>query len=164
MNKRLNKLLENQASSFHDIITPLSNIKASYWHEIFNSQNISDLVCPSLYLTPTERENLGEYAIIYKIPYINSDKPALYIAGYFSKDTMDSILKENIQFSDSVTYLIDDRDTLVSSTDPILVGRYLIKYERFLNILVIFLAILLKLGDLKRYISLTIGYRGRLGT
>src|SRR5699024_7578284 len=39
------------------------------------------------------------------------------------------ILEENIQFSNSVTYLIDNRDTLVSTTDSVLVGRYLLKYK-----------------------------------
>ncbi len=128
VDKSLDGLIEEQPSH-HDIFEPMIDIQPSYWHGIFSSQNISHLVCPSLYLTPSERATYGEFAIVYKVPYIDSNKPAMYIAAYFSKDTIDSVLNENIQFVNSVTYLVDNRDTLVSSTDPILVGRYLLKYK-----------------------------------
>lgn len=129
IDESFNELLNDQDSTFYNILTPMVNIRPSYWHGIFSSKNITYLVCPSLYLTHGERTNLGEYAIIYKVPYINSNTPAMYVAAYFSKDSISLILEENTKFSNSVTYLVDDRDTLVSSTDPILVGRYLVKYD-----------------------------------
>lgn len=125
----LEKLLDDQKSSSQEIFMPIIDAKPSYWHGIFSSSNISHLVCPSLYLTPSEREQFGEFAIIHKIPYSRSTKPAIYVAVYFSQNTIDSILKENIQFTTSLTYLIDNRDTLVSSSDSILAGRYLFKYQ-----------------------------------
>ena len=121
--------LLQQDSIKYNVLRPLKNIKPSYWHGIFSSKNINYLVCPSLYLTPAERVNLGDYAIIYKLPYTNSNEPAIYLAAYFSEASVQSVLEENIKFANSVTYLIDNRDTLVSSTNPIMVGRYLLKYK-----------------------------------
>ena len=123
-------LYSDPAFTSYDIFRPISDIEGSYWHGIFSSTNDRMLVCPSLYLTPDEMSKSGAFAIARKINYSNSTaSAAAFVVVYFSKGNIDSILKKNISTTDSATYLVNGRNTLVSSSNPYLSGKYFMRYE-----------------------------------
>lgn len=114
-----------------DILQPLSQVKASYWHGIFQGKpKETQLFCPDFYLTKREITTLGGNAYIRKLPYITSaDGEHAYIVIYFSTDYMQNILCNNITGTGSVYYIINSRNNLVSSSDPRLAGTYFMRYE-----------------------------------
>lgn len=126
-----NELYSNSSFSSYNIFRPISDIAGSYWHGIFSSTNDRMLVCPTLYLTPSEAILFGEFSVARKINYSNSTSTdaAAYVVVYFSKGNIDSILKKNISITDSATYLVNGRNTLVSSSNPYLSGKYFMRYE-----------------------------------
>ena len=125
------ELYSNTSFSSYNIFRPISDIAGSYWHGIFSSTNDRMLVCPTLYLTPSEAQMFGEFSVARKINYSNSTSTdaAAYVVVYFSKSNIDSILKKNISITDSATYLVNGRNTLVSSSNPYLSGKYFMRYE-----------------------------------
>jgi len=116
--------------SAYDIYRPLSAIEGSYWHGIFSSTNKRMIVCPSLYLTPSEASNYGEFAIARKLSYYSdSEKTAAYVVVYFSKSNIESILRKNITITGSAAYILNEWDTLVSTSDMYLSGKYFLNYS-----------------------------------
>jgi two-component system sensor histidine kinase YesM len=88
------------------------------------------LVCPSLYLSPSENKNYGELAIIRKVNFINNGaNTAAYVAVYFSKSNIDFILGKDLSISDSSTYIINERNAIVSTSNSSLSGKYILNYE-----------------------------------
>lgn len=109
----------------YNIFRPISDIQGSYWHGILSSIEKRTLVCPSLYLTRTETENYGEYAVVKKLTYYSdAEKTAAYVVVYFSKENIESILRKNITLTGSASYIINDWDSLVSSSSMNLSGKY----------------------------------------
>lgn len=109
---------------------PMSKIYGAYWYGIFSTQNEQTLLCPSLYLAPSAVENHGELAYICELPYLNDkNSPAAYVAIYFSQDNVDTVLRKSITITDSVTYIINERDSLVSTSDKMLSGKYFMTQE-----------------------------------
>jgi len=125
------ELYGNAALASYNIFRPISDIAGSYWHGIFSSTSDRMLVCPTLYLTPSEANMYGEFSVARKINYSNSTSTdaAAYVVVYFSKGNIDSILKKNISITDSATYLVNGRNTLVSSSNPYLSGKYFMRYD-----------------------------------
>lgn len=121
----------NSAFSTYDIFRPVTDIEGSYWYGIFRSTNDRVIVCPALYLTHQEVENSGEFAVARRINYSSNaaGNAAAYVVVFFSKDNIDSILKKNISITDSATYLVNSRNTFVSSSNSNLAGKYFMGYE-----------------------------------
>jgi two-component system sensor histidine kinase YesM len=130
LSEDFDSLYTDPSYSEYDIFKPISEAKGSYWHGIFSSTNKNYLVCPSLYLSPSEYTNYGELAIIRKVNYLDSvDSPAAYIAIYFSKSNIDFILGKDLSITDSSTYLINERNAIVSTSNSSLSGKYIIDYD-----------------------------------
>lgn len=123
-------LYNDTAYADYDIFKPISQTKGSYWHGIFSSTSRNYLLCPSLYLSPSECTNYGELAVIRKVNYINDmQNTAAYVAVYFSKSNIDFILGKDLSISDSSTYLVNERNAIVSTSNSSLSGKYIIDYE-----------------------------------
>ncbi len=97
-----------------DLICPLSNVTSTYWYGIFSSQDVSSLLCSSIYLSVTEEESRGDLAYIQKEA---KDEGYIYVAIYFSSQHLSGILNEYINTENSASYIIDDRDSFVVSSD-----------------------------------------------
>lgn len=104
------------------LFCPLSDTYGSYWHGIFRSTTHRTLVCPSMYLSPTELENDGDLAIIRKVS--TYDGSEVYIAVYFSQSAVDSILMQDLPFTNSVIYINNQRESIVTTTNATLSGTY----------------------------------------
>jgi len=108
--------------SDNTLFSPLSDVTSTYWYGIFQSQNLSSLFCPGLYLSVTEETTRGSLAYISRInPSSGSE---IYLAVYFSQDYLASLLNNNISLENSAAYILDDRDTVVSASDSALSGAY----------------------------------------
>jgi len=130
MSEDFESVYSNPTYAEYNIFKPMSEAKGSYWHGIFSSTNKNYLVCPSLYLSPSECKNYGELAIVRKVNYLNNvEDPAAYIVIYFSKSNIDFILGKDLSISDSSTYLINERNAIVSTSNSSLSGKYIIDYE-----------------------------------
>ncbi len=52
-----------------------------------------------------------------------------YLAVYFSQEELDDLLKNNLTSNSSVAYIINDRDSMVATTDIALSGTYHFSYD-----------------------------------
>lgn len=130
VDERLEPLVENLNTKPYNIYKDMNAVKGSYWYGIFASTDKQSLVCPTLYLTPTEKRDYGELAIIRKINYIiNGEETSAYVAVYFNKDTVDSVLRENMSIADSSSILLNERDSIISSSNSYISGKYLVYYK-----------------------------------
>ncbi len=111
------------------LLAPMSAALGTYWNGIFAGSDITELYCPTFYLSPTEEKTLGDLAYItkYDVAY-DSDNP-LYVVLYFSQDELDAILSQNTSISSSVTYIINERNSIVASSDYKTLGTYIMEYE-----------------------------------
>lgn len=109
------------------------DISSSYWYGIFSSIDTDILFCPSLYLSTTELETKGDLAYIQRVTTQPDDgenendfipRTTAYIAVYFSQNVIDEILEKNTDATDSVTYIVNERSTLVSTSNAALSGTY----------------------------------------
>ncbi|MEE1315228.1 MAG: sensor histidine kinase [Faecalimonas sp.] len=116
--------------SSYELFMPMSKVKGTYWYGIFKGSNPSSLHCPSFYLGNRELENCGDAA--YITPATVSDGENIYdcyIASYYSSKTLQSILADGISFSGAVSYLINDREALIASTNDSLASIYRLDYK-----------------------------------
>lgn len=117
------------------IYKSIDTISSSYWHGIFSSTYAQSLLCPSLYLSPSEIRDNGSLAYIIRIPYRDSiDKTAAFIAVYFSEESISSVLAQNISINDSASYILNSRDSFVASSDKRLTGAYFLSLDNLFEI------------------------------
>ncbi len=117
-----------------DLFRPLSDAKGSYWYGIFQGSDQNELLCPSFYLTTREITDSGKLAYIKKFSHIATGKEvSAYIAVYFSQDSLTEILHQNMTTPNSVSYLVNSRSSIVSTTDSALSGTYFQNYESILE-------------------------------
>lgn len=117
-------------SSTKDLLLPMDRVRGSYWHGIFEGTGYKELFCPSFYLTGWEKDHLGDLA--YMLPFIcnvNDRICKCYLCLYYSSDILKDILTEISNEDGTVSYLITDRDSIVTSTDGTLSGIYHFSYE-----------------------------------
>lgn len=119
----------DKKSSGEKLYQKMDEIYGTYWYGIFNSKNISSLLCPSLYLSPSEMKENGELAYVNKINYSNKEACAAFVVIYFSQDKIDAILKQNISIANGATYIVNERDALVSASNKALSGAYFMTNE-----------------------------------
>lgn len=113
-----------------DIYAPMLRAKGTYWNGIFSSTDKTTLFCPSIYLSPSEINDYGELAVIHKVSFGSGQAQRYaYIALYFSQEILDSILLQDSPFTNSVIYLMNERDSIVSTTNSTLSGLYYLPYE-----------------------------------
>lgn len=110
---------------------PLSQIRGSYWYGIFQGSHPSTLFCPPLYLSHREADNLGDCAYIVPV-YITTpeyDSIRCYIALYFQSELFRNILTENLINDGSLSYITNERDAVLTSSDTNMIGLYYINYD-----------------------------------
>ncbi|MCD8014190.1 MAG: sensor histidine kinase [Lachnospiraceae bacterium] len=112
------------------ILVSMSQAQGTYWYGIFQGTNASTLYCPSFYLGTKEQEQYGDLAYIRATTfYYEGEAYKAYIAVYYSSDEILGILSENLSLDGSVSYIINERDTIVASSDTSLSGLYWLSYE-----------------------------------
>ncbi|MCD7957601.1 MAG: histidine kinase [Lachnospiraceae bacterium] len=112
------------------ILAPMSQAQGTYWYGILKGTNASSLHCPSFYLGTKEKEQYGDMAYI-SVATFNYEGEACtaYIAVYYSCNGILEILSDNLSLDGSVSYIINERDNIVASSDTSLSGLYWLSYE-----------------------------------
>lgn len=119
-----------QSTPLSDVIRPEREILGTYWHGIFNGTRYADLYCPRFYLSNSEINKYGNSAYIIRTSiYCNSEVYPAYVALYYDNDIYGQILQEATTTNGSVSYIINDREALIVTTDSALSGTYRIKYD-----------------------------------
>lgn len=119
-----NRLLEG-------FFVPEGSIHGTYWHGIMNSTPKTELYCPSFYLSHKEINDYGELAYIerlYPTSPASTESPT-YLAIYFTSDEFTNILKHDLSVAGGVSYILNERQAIVASSDAALAGAYLMDYE-----------------------------------
>lgn len=113
-----------------DIFLPMSQARGTYWYGIFQGSHAAELFCPPFYLGTKEKENYGDLAYIRKISvnYYNDVFDA-YVVLYYSSSAFEKILSDNLALSGSVSYIINDRNSIVASSNDSLSGIYWLDYD-----------------------------------
>ncbi len=113
-----------------DIFRPLSSVRGTYWYGIFRSSSAEELFCPSFYLGTQEKEANGDIAYIH-IAQMNDGGETVpcYVAVYFSASSLTDILVNNLKLEGSVSYIMNERNALVASSDASLSGIYWLDYD-----------------------------------
>ena len=114
-----------------NVLAPLGQAKGTYWYGIFQgSRETQAMFCPSFYLGSQEKRNYGDMAYICPLSlYFHSNAYKAYLAVYFSDDELTEILSENLSLEGSVSYIVNDRDAIVATSDPSLSGIYRLDYD-----------------------------------
>ena len=114
-----------------NILAPLSQAKGTYWYGIFQgNRNTQEMFCPSFYLGPREKTNYGDMAYICPLSlYYHSTAYKAYLAVYYSDDKLTSILSDNLSLEGSVSYIVNERDAIVATSDLSLSGIYQLDYD-----------------------------------
>lgn len=113
-----------------NIFSPISKAKGTYWHGIFQGKQTSALYCPEAYLGNYEKENYGDNAYItYMTTYYDGETYPCYMALYYSSDVYNNILQENMTFANGVSYIINEREEIVASTNLALSATYRLPYS-----------------------------------
>ena len=114
-----------------DLFLPEINSHGTYWHGIMNSTPKTSVYCPSFYLSHREISQYGSLAYIerlYPTSAGSSDSPS-YLAIYFSSDELTKILQQDTSVNEDVSYIINERQAVVASSDPVLAGAYMMDYD-----------------------------------
>ena len=108
------------------VFDTLDPARGTYWHGIFSSTNNNELLCPPMYLSPTEIATLGTHAVIRRIRSVQSE---CYVVIYFNQSTIQPILLQDLPYNNSVIYITNSRNEIVASTNTTLSGTYYIPYN-----------------------------------
>ena len=114
-----------------NILAPISQAKGTYWYGIFqgNREN-QEMFCPSFYLGSQEKKNYGDMAYICPLSlYYHSNAYKASLAVYFSDSKLNSILSDNLSLEGSVSYIVNERDAIVATSDQSLSGIYRLDYD-----------------------------------
>lgn len=112
------------------LILPMSSARGTYWYGIFQGSHVAELFCPSFYLGTRENASLGDLAYIRSLTLrCGGETYPCYMAVYCSSDTLTEILSDNLSLDGSVSYIMNDRNSLVASSDDSLSGIYWLDYR-----------------------------------
>lgn len=113
-----------------NLFLPVSACRGTYWYGIFQSTNAVSLHCPPLYLGPNEASRYGDCAYICRstLSYGDTVYPC-YVALYYSSGIYTDVLADSIPVADCVSYLINERDATVATTNAALAGIYRLNYD-----------------------------------
>lgn len=109
----------------------MDRVRRTYWYGIFAGEpSNSRLFCPSFYLGTYEKGAYGDMAYISRGRTIYEGRwVTFYLAVYFSQEHLDELLKNNMSSNSSVAYIINNRDSMVATTDIALSGTYHFSYD-----------------------------------
>ncbi|MCD8023900.1 MAG: histidine kinase [Lachnospiraceae bacterium] len=113
-----------------DIFAPMSQAKGTYWYGILQGNHASELYCPTFYLGILERAAYGDLSYVHVTTiYYEGNAYTAYIVVYYSSEQILEILSDNLTLDGSVSYIINERDSTVATTDTALSGVYMVSYE-----------------------------------
>lgn len=109
----------------------VTSIRTTYWYGIFQSSRVSSLFCPPLYLSSNEKNAFGDCAYILSISIRRSSDTTIpcYMAVYFDSSSIQEILLAHRTQQGSVSYVTNERDAMVTTTDSSLSGIYYMGYD-----------------------------------
>ena len=114
-----------------DTFLSLEQAKGTYWYGIFRGTRAAQLFCPSFYLGAQEKKAYGDQAYITHASVIyDSGTYDAYIAVYYSGYDFNQILSENLTLDGSVSYIMNERNNLVSASSDSLAGIYWLDYDK----------------------------------
>lgn len=118
-------------SMLEDVAEPMDLVRRTYWYGIFAGEpSTARLFCPAFYLGSYEKNAYGNLAYITRGRMIYEGKwGTFYLVTYFSQESLDELLKDNMSSNSSVAYIINNRDSMVATTDIALSGTYHFSYE-----------------------------------
>lgn len=117
-------------SPMEEYFASIQDIRGTYWHGIFQGSNITELFCPSFYLGTQEQKQYGDMAYIRQLSLYYQGQPyRAYAAVYYSSEPLKDVLSKNLSLDGSVSYIINERNALVASSDNSLSGIYWLNYE-----------------------------------
>ena len=92
------------------------------------------LFCPSFYLGTKEQKAYGDQAYITHASMIyNNGTYDAYMAVYYSSHDFQQILSENLTLDGSVSYIMNERNNLVSASSDSLAGIYWLNYDKIME-------------------------------
>lgn len=128
----INALLDKE--DLKDTFLSLDQIRGTYWYGIFRGSRVSQLFCPSFYLGTKEQKAYGDQAYITHASVIyNNGTYDAYMAVYYSGHDFQQILSENLTLDDSVSYIMNERNNLVSASSDSLAGIYWLDYDKIME-------------------------------
>jgi len=128
----INALLNKE--DLKDTFLSLDQVRGTYWYGIFRGSRVSQLFCPSFYLGTKEQKAYGDQAYIThaSVIYKNGTYDA-YMAVYYSGHDFQQILSENLTLDGSVSYIMNERNNLVSASSDSLAGIYWLDYDKIME-------------------------------
>ncbi|MFR6581496.1 MAG: hypothetical protein ACLURP_05395 [Ruminococcus sp.] len=128
----INALLNKE--DLKDTFLSLDQIRGTYWYGIFRGSRVSQLFCPSFYLGTKEQKAYGDQAYITHASVIyNNGTYDAYMAVYYSGHDFQQILSENLTLDGSVSYIMNERNNLVSASSDSLAGIYWLDYDKIME-------------------------------
>ena len=128
----INALLNKE--DLKDTFLSLDQIRGTYWYGIFRGSRVSQLFCPSFYLGTKEQKAYGDQAYITHASVIYNNRTYdAYMAVYYSGHDFQQILSENLTLDDSVSYIMNERNNLVSASSDSLAGIYWLDYDKIME-------------------------------
>ena len=128
----INALLENE--NLKDTFLPLDQARGTYWYGIFRGSRVSQLFCPSFYLGTKEQSTYGDQAYITHASVIfDNGTYDAYMAVYYSGQEFQQILSKNLTQDGSVSYIMNERNNLVSASSNSLAGIYWLDYDKIME-------------------------------
>lgn len=117
------------------IFLPIRDAQGTYWYGIFQGNRAYNaLYCPSFYLSAGEIGRYGDLAYITKSSvFLEGKYHPCYTAIYYSKSALTDLLAKNLTAESSVSYLINDRDSLIATSSGALSGIYHFDYGTVRN-------------------------------
>ncbi len=118
-------------SALGPLAESMDRVRRTYWYGIFAGEpSTSKLFCPSFYLGTYEKGVYGDIAYITRGRTVYEGRwITFYLAVYFSQEHLDELLKNNMSSNSSVAYIINNRDSMVATTDIALSGTYHFSYD-----------------------------------
>ena len=118
-------------SALGPLAESMDRVRRTYWYGIFAGEpSTSRLFCPSFYLGTYEKGVYGDIAYITRGRTVYEGRwITFYLAVYFSQEHLDELLKNNMSSNSSVAYIINNRDSMVATTDIALSGTYHFSYD-----------------------------------
>ena len=117
-----------------DLFQPMQYADVTYWHGIFAGTDTSSLYCPSFYLSTREVSSYGDLAYITSQPFIiDGTSYECYLAAYYSSDHLVEVLTSNLTSTENVAYIINERNSIIATTNEALSGAYFLDYSTILD-------------------------------
>lgn len=108
----------------NQLLSPVSRVSSSYWYGVVSDSQEIRFLFPELYLSPGEKKRFGPLACMTRIsyrssgqPFNDTDRASAWLVIYFSSEELEAMLKNSTSVKDEVAYLLDEKGTLITSSD-----------------------------------------------